>query len=1129
MTRRTRLTGLMAAVAILAIVVGLPATLASLGSNPIPDSMPTLDQIRTALTSPDDGTLALAAVKVIAWAAWLFMTGSIAAEILARARGVRVPRLPGLHVPQAAAHGLVGAAILLFVAAPLSPVSRTATHPSPMTAQPTVATAARQAVPGAAAGSTVESAAGTPVPAAGRGTASTEQASVAHTVRRGETLWSIAEQHLGSGARYPELAELNRDVLGPDPGFLTVGEVLRLPAPRPLAGTIDQDAAPHTVTVHRGDTLSGIALEKLGRADRYPEILQASRDTGQPGGQRLRDPDLIQPGWKLTIPADGTATAAAPATASPAHRVVPGNRASTRRPDPGPAPAPPTGAHPDGSADHPQAPPAPPSTGAPVPSGNSPSQTPATASPTPRDQGVAQDTEHSQAPWMLAGLTGGGAMLAGAMLLVLRSRRRAQFRVRRPGRTIATSEPVLVPVERTLTAAGSTACADVELMDEVLLRLAAATGRDGASMPELAAVELAEHAVTLHLSAPAALEQPWQGSVDQLHWTLPAAADLPAVGPVVTDQPAPYPLLVTIGASDDGNVWLLNIEDLALSITGDPSFGRDFARYLAAEIACNPWSQGVRVDLVGVAQEVAPMNTDRIHVHTADAAGAVGRDPAAAALADAITVIDRCTEAGVDVSTARARQSGADPWPARMLLVDAAPPQHMDGAGTTEAGTSEAATSMDPTPALTRLLELVYQHDGQTGTSVVVHGEREGTPGLVLRVTADGRVSLPHAGLDLVAVGLTSDEAQGCAALLTQSEDLVDALMPVDQQATDGWRAWSDEAGSLREEHTVARHGASDDEAAVSVLEREDEDYLRGGATTAGDLDALAPKVPVRVRQAVADADPSLEEELAMWWAADCPLPRLTLLGPVWARARGIPPTKQKPYLTEVLAFLATRPHGATPEEVAERFNVSATKARDYVNRVRDWLGVNPRTGTPHLPDARKAPAALDRGVGVYQVLDLLVDADLFRRLRVRGVSRGPDGVEDLRQALRLVQGRPFDQLRLGGWSWLCEGDRLDQHMVCAIVDVAHLVSTYSLQAGDTQQARLAAETAALAAPDEEIPRLDLAAVAEAQGHHSEAARILRDQVCNRTDDGGLPPELSDRTQQVIASRDWQDRTRQAG
>jgi hypothetical protein len=40
-----------------------------------------------------------------------------------------------------------------------------------------------------------------------------------------------------------------------------------------------------------------------------------------------------------------------------------------------------------------------------------------------------------------------------------------------------------------------------------------------------------------------------------------------------------------------------------------------------------------------------------------------------------------------------------------------------------------------------------------------------------------------------------------------------------------------------------------------------------------------------------------------------------------------------------------------------------------------------------------------------------------------------------------------------------------------------------------------------MAAPYEEIPRLDLAAVAAAEGHHAEAQRIIRDEICNRTDD----------------------------
>jgi len=225
--------------------------------------------------------------------------------------------------------------------------------------------------------------------------------------------------------------------------------------------------------------------------------------------------------------------------------------------------------------------------------------------------------------------------------------------------------------------------------------------------------------------------------------------------------------------------------------------------------------------------------------------------------------------------------------------------------------------------------------------------------------------------------------------------------------------------------------------------------------------------------------------------------------------------------MTEILAYLATRPGGVTTGELADTFNITAGKAREYARSVREWLGTDPLTGDLHLPDARHAPAAIDRGVGVYQVLNVLVDVDLFRRLRVRGEARGGDGINDLRTALRLVQGRPFDRLRRGGWGWLLEGDRLDEHMVCAVVDVAHLVTTHSLKAGNLRLARIAAETAALAAPYEEIPRLDLAAVADAEGHHSEAERILRDEVCNRSDDEGAPPELPERTEQILQAKDW--------
>ena len=57
-----------------------------------------------------------------------------------------------------------------------------------------------------------------------------------------------------------------------------------------------------TYTVKSGDTLSEIAQEQLGDADRWPEIYQASTGITQPGGAQLTDPDVIDVGWKLNIP-----------------------------------------------------------------------------------------------------------------------------------------------------------------------------------------------------------------------------------------------------------------------------------------------------------------------------------------------------------------------------------------------------------------------------------------------------------------------------------------------------------------------------------------------------------------------------------------------------------------------------------------------------------------------------------------------------------------------------------------------------------------------------------------------------------------------------------------------------------
>ena len=50
---------------------------------------------------------------------------------------------------------------------------------------------------------------------------------------------------------------------------------------------------------------------------------------------------------------------------------------------------------------------------------------------------------------------------------------------------------------------------------------------------------------------------------------------------------------------------------------------------------------------------------------------------------------------------------------------------------------------------------------------------------------------------------------------------------------------------------------------------------------------------------------------------------------------------------------------------------------------------------------------------------------------------------------------------------------------------------------------------------------MDLAAVAGAEGHEREAELILRGDVCDRSDTGEAPMELSERTENIIRNHDW--------
>lgn len=179
---KNRLIGLLATVGLLALVIGLPVVLLAIGASPVPRGIPTLDGVRDALSSPDDGTLALGVLKVAAWLSWLFLTVAVVVEVAAQVRGIRAPRLPGLTFPQSAVRGMVAAAALLFIAGPalqtLTPPPASAATTTNLDASTTGRTSP-----------TAKAAAATASPHADQ----RRRHTVEHMVQRGETLWSIAQ------------------------------------------------------------------------------------------------------------------------------------------------------------------------------------------------------------------------------------------------------------------------------------------------------------------------------------------------------------------------------------------------------------------------------------------------------------------------------------------------------------------------------------------------------------------------------------------------------------------------------------------------------------------------------------------------------------------------------------------------------------------------------------------------------------------------------------------------------------------------------------------------------------------------------------------------------------------------
>jgi nucleoid-associated protein YgaU len=1111
--------GLAAALVLLLAVAGVPALLVAIGG--APTSVPSLGQVQQLLFVQDQNmTVVFAVLAAIVWFCWAAFTVStlreIAAAIATRGRGSARP-LPRLEWVGRPAAQLVAAVVLVFVSAPglisattpsaaAAPVVATATRATPRAAtHPQNGTYSALTYADATPAAATPAAATHPTPV--RDVASTASSRrqpkrATYTVQRRDTLWSIAATQLGDPLRWPQLAHLNPGVVGPAPDFLIqTGSTLAL---TPAGEHGLSEGAEQVVAVKAGETLSGIAAEH-GAGD-WRTIWPANQDRPELGGGALTNPNHIEPGWTLAVPA--VSPPRAPSAASPP--------AVTQAPSAAPAGTPKAqssdAVKPSGMRSH----------------DLSPQRLAATSEGDKADIFEGQQTRRvvpqTSAVGVLPGdrLTpstpstpnihhtpegvgtqigaygAGGALLAGGVMGTLLVARRRQSRNRRPGRAIATTAPELVPLEKATVSHGRPGLATAGFLDAALRSLSAATAADlDGRLPDVVAVRHGGGQLNLRLSAAhrGPTPAPWTVDESGLWWSISTEQELLVNETNASSYLAPLPTLAAVGSDAQGYCWLLDLECAgAIALTGDPMRCLDLARFLAAELAVNTWSDHLSVTMVGFGLELVGMNPARLHYSCDLEAAAV------ALTVDAVDAVDACSNIGLDVRTGRVRDICGDTFMPHVLLV--AP---------------DCAADSDK---LADLLEIAATRRGRAALAIILAGESAlaEQASWTMQLTEMGRLIVPELGLDLTANQLPSHEALGLSQMLSQAAAAADEPMSA-ATGDQPWQAYCDDAGSLLPEHTLPRDAA--EQWPTSLLPFPDQTYLDTGATTTEDLATLAPRVLSTVRSAAKEADPTLDTDLAAWLDPDTDLPRLTLLGPVRLRAHGELEKNRVGFYTEIVAYMATRENGATLAQFETAFNLVPARARSDIRVARNWLGVNPRTGRKHLPDALKSKSGQARGIGVYELEDVLVDADLFRRLRVRGQARGADGMADLAMALSLVSGAPFDQLRADGYEWLTEGARIDHHLVCGVVDVAHVLTTHALATGDITAARAAAQLAQLAAPYEEIPRLDLVAVRAAEGHLEESEDYLREEVCNRSDDGGAPEDLSERTQAILRQRQW--------
>jgi nucleoid-associated protein YgaU len=1113
-TTADRLRGLVAMLGVLLLVVGLPAGLLVAQPLVLPAWLD-LETARIVLLGGDVSRVLLLLGYAVAWLLWAGLTWKVLVEVARQARHLRRPHLAPLPVGMVGR--LVATASMLVVSLPLTPAMAAPSAVSAPHVPDAAMGPASQRVAEQTRGTHDQTPSSTEAQEAsartdghaGDETVTRSQHRVApYVVRRGDTLWGLAESRLGDGRRYTEIHDLNRDTLGPNPGLLPAGATILLPDSTP--GTRDDEAggtdgAKHTV--RPGETLTGIAQDHYGDPAKYTTIAQASKDTVQPGGERLTDPDHIKPGWILTLP---ESRAAAPEAGFAAHKEPPSQDAVPTQPEPTPnasgEPAPASSPDAEGAdqAEDGPAVPGPTRSRADSPWVTPPQvdnqgPTDSVDGETGQAEGSSQDAEDEASAWLLPGVAAGGAILAAGLHVTVTLARSRRERFRRPGRMVAPTPPDLVPAVATARFLGGNRAPDVQRLDRLLRALAGPHLASGNPRPKLAAVELTADQAVLHLAAPAMLPEPWTG--DGTRW-----AALLAAAPRECRDLVPYPVLVTVGVDQDGHAWLLDLEHLrTVTVTGDGEDLIAFGRHLVAELAVNPWTVNLTTHATGIGPGAAGLSQYRVEE-------------------------DEDTEF-IDPITTYVRHSASE-----------APGEDHEW--------FHAVVTTKPSDELSALSAAIHAHPGRASAVVITLGVEPRPDDVVLAMQGERlRIELPDAELDLnlVPAQMSGDELAACARLVELTRDPADVANPLADTITG--RTTAEDATAPTTQVTERPDDPDTAAGPWSILPGTDTEYITKTANTREDLARLAPIVQLAdaspdgestsgagnedARHDQADMDATLDPDLADWWNQDTNRPRIEVLGAVsmWGAGPEITDptptvrkaiktvTERQPMFTHLAAFIALHPQGVTLEQVELVTGAVSNDVRYRITSLRHYLGTQP-DGTSRIPHGKAGRPKADDPPHLYRIEDALVDAHLFRRLYQRAIRRGADGLPDLVTALELVGGRPFtlakDDPR---WLWATESEGLADQYTALIGDVAHLVVTRAILDDDLALARRACETWRACDPASEALAADDRLTTLAEGHPDQARQIAAE-LWTRNDDETGPTGPSKRTQQILKAHD---------